>query len=433
MRVRRAANGIVAGLLIATLCGACVVPTQTPSVGEPTASPTPAPTPDLTAPRISFQDPAPGGVMSASGLTVRFSEPVRGVDIGAFQLSDAAGTVQGATVTLDPTMRITTLVPEVAPIFAATYTATLNGLVRDLAGNPLAPTSWTMTTNDQVTFGAGTYTGYQFGDTTADLLAMKRSTLDTPLRATASEYRLMDGVGYLMIEAGTWQGYWVHGSREGLAQDDLTAPIPPLPACKYRDILAVRSSVADWSTTVLDTVFQLPDGYAPGDLVDTTKAGLNGGHLIRSIAMGDLSALVAAAKASGATLAVESAYRSYAGQVATFNAWVRQVGQAEALQTSARPGHSEHQLGTAIDFRSIGALPPWQYADWATSREGAWLAVNAWRFGWVMSYPKGTTGVSCYRYEPWHYRFVGRETAAALHGAGVTLRQWLWARGYGVR
>ena len=130
---------------------------------------------------------------------------------------------------------------------------------------------------------------------------------------------------------------------------------------------------------------------------------------------------------------VQSAYRSYAGQVLTFGGWVRQVGYSAALLTSARPGHSEHQLGTAIDFRSVDGPAPWRLADWATTTEGAWMAANAWRFGWVMSYPKGSTAVSCYGYEPWHYRYVGREAAAAIHADAITLREWLWNQGYGVR
>ena len=243
----------------------------------------------------------------------------------------------------------------------------------------------------------------------------------------------MDSNGYLAIDAGIWAGYWVPGTPAGTAVDDLAAPIPPLPTCAYLDLPATRNAYADWGTTVLDTVFLLPQGYAPRDLANTTTVGLNGGHLIRSVAVDDLSAMVTAAKAGGASLAVQSAYRSYAGQVLTFNDWVSQVGYQDALQTSARPGHSEHQLGTAIDFRSVGGAAPWTYADWATTKEGGWLAANAWTFGWVMSYPNGTSAVSCYRYEPWHYRYVGREQAAAIHAAGVTPREWLWAEGDGVR
>jgi zinc D-Ala-D-Ala carboxypeptidase len=420
-------------VLASTSCGVTPTPSSTTTPSVVTASPAPSATPDLTPPVILSQDPPPDGVLTASGVSVTFSEPVGGVDRASFQLADAKGTVLPSTIALDPGGRSATLVPEVAPLFASSYTVTLSSLVHDLAGNPLARTTWTLTTSNRVTFAAGRYTGYKFGGSTADLSAIKRATLGAASTATGSEYRVMGGTGFLRIDAGTWQSYWIHGSPEGVAQDDLTAPIPPLPTCSYRDLPADQVAYADWGSTVLDTVFQLPGGYAPPDLVDTSRAGLNSGYFIRSIALGDLTAMVAAAKADGARLAVESAYRSYRGQVLTFNGWVRQAGYNEALKTSARPGHSEHQLGTAIDFKAVGGASPWTYADWATTKVGAWLRANAWRYGWVLSYPKGTSAVSCYRYEPWHYRYVGRATAAAVHAAGITLRQWLWSQGYGVR
>jgi D-alanyl-D-alanine carboxypeptidase len=386
------------------------------------------------APTILAQDPPAGGVLASSGaVRVTFSEPVSGVDRASFQLSDANGRVMGATVTLDAAGRTATLAPVDGLTIATGYIATLTGLVHDQANNPLAPMRWDLATGNQVEFVAGTYTGYRFGATTANLAAIKRATLDTPSGATAREYRVMDGTGYLMIDTGIWQGYWVHGSPAGAMQDDLAAPIPPLPTCGYLDLPAARTSYANWGTAVLDTVFRLPSGYRPSDLVDTSQAGLNGGHQIRSIAVADLAALVTAAQADGVQLAVQSAYRSYASQVVTFNGWVAQVGYNQALRTSARPAHSEHQLGTAIDFRSKGGPSPWNVPDWATTPEGAWMAANAWRFGWVMSYPKQAEAITCYQYEPWHYRYVGRGTAAAIHDAGVTLRVWLWANGYGVR
>jgi D-alanyl-D-alanine carboxypeptidase len=371
-------------------------------------------------------------VLTAQGIRVTFTEPVLGVDSSSFQLTFADGPIH-SSVTLDPSGRVATLVPDVTLSFGRSYTVTLTGLVRDLAGNQLPLTSWTVATSDVVTFAAGTYTGYQFGATQADLKGLKRATLSSSSTATASEYRVIGDDGYLRVAAGIWDGYWVHGSPDGVAQDDLTAPIPPLPTCDYIDLPAARVGYGQWGTTVLDTVFQLPSGYAPGDLVDTSQAGLNGSYFVRAIALQDLGAMVSAASADGAHLAVQSAYRSYRGQVLTFDGWVSQVGYAEALQTSARPGHSEHQLGTAIDFKTAGGVSPWQYADWATTTEGAWLAANAWEFGWAMSYPQGTSVVSCYSYEPWHYRYLGRTAAAALHDAGITPREWLWEQGYGVR
>ena len=86
----------------------------------------------------------------------------------------------------------------------------------------------------------------------------------------------------------------------------------------------------------------------------------------------------------------------------------RVSGYAAALKSSARAGHSEHQLGTTVDFRSYGGSAPWYYADWGRSKAGAWLKSNAWKYGFVMSYPKGKTTLTCYAYEPWHYRYVGR-------------------------
>ena len=425
-----------AGLAVA--CAACgpssVLPTPSGPTSVPTASPSAAPTPDLTAPTVVAQDPPAGGTLGAAGVVeVTFNEPVVGVDAGSFQLTDQSGAVIAALVTLDAERLTARLAPADALHFATAYTAMLTGLIRDDARNPLAPLHWVASTSNRVAFAAGTYTGYRFGATTANLEAIKRATLDAPSLATASEYSVLGGDGYLLIETGIWQGYWIHGSAAGTAQDDLAAPIPALPACTYIDLPANRTSYARWGSTVLDTVFRLPSGYAPPDLVDTAAAGLAAGHLIRAIAVDDLSAMITAARAAGAQLAVQSAYRSYRGQVLTFNGWVSQVGYDEALQTSARPGHSEHQLGTAIDFRTVGGASPWQYADWATSTEGAWLASNAWRFGWVMSYPRGTSAVSCYRYEPWHYRYVGRDAAAAIHAAGVTPREWLWAQGFGIR
>lgn len=405
---------------------------STSSAAEPTPSPSAAPTPDAIAPAVAAHDPPQGGVLTAQGIRVTFTEPVLGVDRASFLLALEEGPID-SIITLDPSGRVATLVADVPLPVARSYTVTLNGLVHDRAGNQLPLTSWTVVTTDVVTFAAGTYTGYQFGATQADLKGLKRATLSASSTATASEYRVIGDDGYLRVSAGIWEDYWVHGSPDGVAQDDLTAPIPPLPTCDYIDLPAARVGYGQWGTTVLDTVFRLPSGYAPADFVDTSQAGLNGSYFVRGVALQDLSAMVGAATADGAHLAVQSAYRSYQGQVLTFDRWVSQVGYAEALQTSARPGHSEHQLGTAIDFKTAGGDSPWQYADWATTNEGAWLAANAWKFGWVMSYPKGSSAVSCYRYEPWHYRYLGRTAAAAVHDTGITPREWLWAQGYGVR
>lgn len=200
----------------------------------------------------------------------------------------------------------------------------------------------------------------------------------------------------------------------------------PLPPCTVADTLTKYRAYPDWHRSLLDYTYRLSSTYAPGDLRSTAEAGLNGGHSIRSIVVADLRAMASAARAAGARLSVRSAYRSYSAQQATFDSWVRRHGYAVALKESARAGHSEHQLGTSIDFMSYGGPAPWDVADWGATKAGAWMRANAWKYGFLMSYPKGRTSVTCYIYEPWHFRYVGRERAAVIRSSGLTLREYLW-------
>jgi LAS superfamily LD-carboxypeptidase LdcB len=202
--------------------------------------------------------------------------------------------------------------------------------------------------------------------------------------------------------------------------------IGPLPACRYDDILTTPRGYDDWSTTLVDTILRVTKTYAPPDLVPVSEAGLGGKDTVRAIIIDDLRAMTQAAAAAKAPLGVQSAYRSYADQKVVFNSWVSRLGYARALQVSARPGHSEHQLGLALDFKTKGSTSPF-VGDWGTTAAGMWLKAHAWEYGFVNSYPKGDIALTCYDYEPWHYRYVGRELAAEIHASGLTPRQYLWA------
>ncbi len=203
------------------------------------------------------------------------------------------------------------------------------------------------------------------------------------------------------------------------------------PPCRLGDRTTTFARSADWSRTLLDWTLRLPATYRPPGLVPVGRAGLAGVGSVRAELIPDLRAMAAAARAAGARLAVQSAYRSYATQVSTFRYWVARLGYGVALTGSARAGHSEHQLGVAIDFKSYGGSVPWSLGgfDWATTRAGRWLMNNAWRYGFVLSYPKGKQGQVCFGYEPWHYRYFGRSIAAAIHASGQTTRAWLWRHG----
>ena len=200
-----------------------------------------------------------------------------------------------------------------------------------------------------------------------------------------------------------------------------------VPPCAVRDVPTAKPYYSDWASTIVDSTYSVGADYAPPDLVGADEAGLSSYFQVRSIMIPDLRALADAAWAAGAPLAIDSAYRSYDTQVWTFWYWVSELGYETAIQSSARPGHSEHQLGLAIDFKASGGPDPWDYYNFATdSPTGQWLAANAWKYGFLMSYPLGQSAKTCYGFEPWHYRYVGRDEAAAIHASGLTTREWMW-------
>ncbi|WP_223292623.1 M15 family metallopeptidase [Breznakiella homolactica] len=156
---------------------------------------------------------------------------------------------------------------------------------------------------------------------------------------------------------------------------------------------------------LVDKKHALPPGYEPDDLVELTGPSYlvnRKGLLLRSPAAESLEEMAAAARAEGVTLIASSTYRSYTYQEEVYARNVRQSGQETADRESARPGHSQHQLGLVVDFGSIDD-------SFAVTKAGRWMVDNAGRFGWSISFPQGYEAVTGYRWESWHYRYVGRE------------------------
>jgi D-alanyl-D-alanine carboxypeptidase len=200
----------------------------------------------------------------------------------------------------------------------------------------------------------------------------------------------------------------------------------PLPACRYDDILTSPRSYSSWATTQVDTILRVGKSYVPPDLVSVAQAGIAGTGKVRALVIDDLRAMAEAATLAGNPIGVRSAYRSYETQQTVFSQYVARDGYKVALTYSARPGHSEHQLGIGIDFRSDPPVSTLSQS-WGATPAGAWMRRHAWEYGFLMSYPKGKMALTCYSYEPWHFRYVGRELAATIHATGLTTREYLWA------
>ena len=154
-----------------------------------------------------------------------------------------------------------------------------------------------------------------------------------------------------------------------------------------------------------------PLRYAPEDLV--TVQG--GPYQLREEAAEQLERLLAAGEEAGHRwLVVTSGYRAYDVQAGTHQDWVGRVGAERAAKVSALPGHSEHQLGLAVDVGGeCGLYECFGYAD-----DGTWVAENAHRWGFIIRYPEGGEKVTGYAWEPWHLRYVGPRAAWAMKLSG---------------
>lgn len=191
---------------------------------------------------------------------------------------------------------------------------------------------------------------------------------------------------------------------------------PPLAVCEYGDLPATHTSYDDWALTLVDTTYRLDASYVPPDLVPVSEAGVSGSGEVRAFVIDDLRALVEAARADGLSPKVNSAYRSFEEQGSLYDEQLRKYGLEWAQSSAAQAGHSEHQLGTAIDFG--GAV-------------GSWLTAHAWEYGFINSYPTDSSPEkTCFKPETWHVRYFGRATAAAIHDSGLSAREWLWINGW---
>lgn len=123
-------------------------------------------------------------------------------------------------------------------------------------------------------------------------------------------------------------------------------------------------------------------------------------------------------------MSVLSSYRSYSTQVNTYNGWVQRSGQEAADTFSARPGHSEHQLGLAVDLGDQN-VPSCNLEEcFGDTQGGKWLESNAHKYGFIIRYQEGKQAITGFIYEPWHLRYVGVEAATNIKNSGLTMDQY---------
>ena len=183
----------------------------------------------------------------------------------------------------------------------------------------------------------------------------------------------------------------------------------------YNEIVVVENP--DDTDLLLNKSFMLPSGYSPPDLVTTTSNGKQ----LRAEAAEAFDTMRAAAQENGMDLFIRSGYRSHGSQVASYNVFFESSGRESADRQSARPGHSEHQLGLAVDLvHKAGTSGPLGETGFSTSGVFYWMLDHAHEYGFILRYQKDFTNIHGFIYEPWHWRYVGTEIATRMYEESIT-------------
>ncbi len=195
--------------------------------------------------------------------------------------------------------------------------------------------------------------------------------------------------------------------------------------------LQASAESCDDMKVLVDRLRPLPPGYTPEDLISLQSYGVpvlgSSEVRLRREAAGYLKNLISAAVADGEELVVASAYRSYADQEALYGR-LKNVYGPDADVLIAFPGHSQHQLGTTVDFTNAKAnYQVWEPFGYTTASH--WLSSHAHEYGFILAYPSGHQTDTGYSWEPWHYRYVGTENAKRLAESGMILQEFLVSEG----
>ncbi len=164
---------------------------------------------------------------------------------------------------------------------------------------------------------------------------------------------------------------------------------------------------------------KLPEEIKYDDLVNIQKPYTKDESLmIRSVVYDNFIKMADDAKKDNIDLFVISAYRTWEKQNNLFNNSQEAHGLEHALLYSAKPGHSEHQLGLALDLNDTNT-------GFAKTPEYKWLKDNAYKYGFIERYPEGKESITGYGYEPWHYRYLGKQITTKMFEDNITYEEYL--------
>ena len=183
----------------------------------------------------------------------------------------------------------------------------------------------------------------------------------------------------------------------------------------------IKAKNLNTSKILVNKYYYLDENYVPNNLEEIDKEYSKGGIKLVKEAKEAFQELSKKARESNLNIIAMSAYRSYQYQVTLYNNYVKQDGKEEADAYSARPGYSEHQTGLATDVYNQKET----YTNFEKTEEFKWMQENAYKFGFILRFPKGKEEETGYQYESWHYRYVGIDVATYIKNNNISLEEYI--------
>ena len=185
----------------------------------------------------------------------------------------------------------------------------------------------------------------------------------------------------------------------------------------YKDIKRVNHIDYDF---VVNKNYKLDEDYIPNDLEQINLKYSCKDKYLRKVAKIYFEKMANDARKEGFNIIAVSTYRSYKYQEKLYNNYIKEKGLHYADMASARPGHSEHQTGLAVDIADLSL----DYDNFENTKEFNWVKHNAHKYGFILRYPKAKLHITGFKYEPWHYRYVGIEIATDIYKNNLTLEEY---------
>ena len=204
------------------------------------------------------------------------------------------------------------------------------------------------------------------------------------------------------------------GAASGEEMPEWTYPLPPEILNNFEGYITLTNQ-----DTLLDS------DYEPNDLVSASvrRAAHTSPMQLRKEANDALSEMFQAAEADGYTLYLKSAYRAYSTQKYMYNSRLEKLGRDDGMV--AYPGSSDHQTGLGVDVLNYAwTLKDGMNKDFANSAEAQWMEAHCHEFGYILRYMADKEEVTKIKFEPWHFRYVGREAAAYIMENHLSLEEF---------